>query len=168
MSLSTSPLVCHTSLVHVPGVSLSLSPLQTSSHYLRVSPHLAFSLRDAYVICLHKTHTHFLSLYRVLSPPSLSLSLSLSVCTPTLSPSHTHTIDLSLVRCSLRSIAYRFFEKSNLTKFDQVCEEKYLELERQTYIIRFITWCSFMLNLFGNVEINKFLDKLGQSFQSLT
>ena len=54
-------------------------------------------------------------------------------------------------------------EKSNLTNFDQVCGEKYLHLECQTYIIRIIIRRSFIIHIFGIVDINSFLHKLGQS-----
>ena len=103
-------LVCQTSLGHVLGVSLS--PLQTTTQYLRVYPHLAFSLGDACVIFFHKTHTHFLSNLSCVVP--LSFTHTLSFCTLTLSPSHT--LDLSLVMYSLWSIAYIHLLKSQTSQ----------------------------------------------------
>lgn len=116
------------------GVSLRCKQSHTS--YLRVSPHLAFLSQ----ICMRDMNTHSLSLiYRLLS---LSLSHTYSFCTLTHSPSHA--LDLSRLRHSPRSIAYRFIEKSNITKFDHVRGEKQLHLERQTYTIRFTMRCSFV------------------------
>ena len=73
-------------------------------------------------------------------------------CTLTHSPSHA--LDLSRLRHSPRSIAYRFIEKSNITKFDHVRGEKELHLVRQTYTIRFTMRCSFVWCIFGIVDIN--------------
>ena len=121
------------------GVSLSVA----NNHALAIFVYLLtslFYLGDACVICLHKKRKNTLSLiYHLLS---LSLSHTYSFCTLTHSPSHT--LDLSRLRHSLRSIAYRFIEKSNITKFDHVRGEKHLHLERQTYTIRFIMRCSFV------------------------
>lgn len=89
-----------------------------------------FYLGNACVICLHMTCTHSLSILLFVVP----FSFTHSFCTLTLSPSHA--LDIFQLRYSLRSIAYRFIEKSNFTKFDQVRGEKYLHLERQTYITR--------------------------------
>ena len=97
---------------------------------------------------MKKTHTISL-IYHLLS---LSLSHTYSFCTPTHSPSHA--LDLSRLRHSLRSIAYRFIEKSNIAKFDRVRGEKHLHLERQAYIIRFIMRCSFIWCIFGIIDIN--------------
>ena len=120
------------------GVSLSVA----NNHALAIFVYLLtslFYLRDACVICLHKKQkTHTLS---NLSFLVTSLSHAYSFCTLTHSPSHA--LDLSRPRHSLRSIAYRFIEKSNITKFDHVHGEKHLHLEWQTYIIRFIMRCSF-------------------------
>ena len=81
-----------------------------------------------------------------------SFTHTLSFCTLTHSPSHA--LDLSRLRHSFRSIAYRFIEKSNITKFDHVRGKKHLHLERQTYTIRFIMRCSFIWCIFGIVDIN--------------
>ena len=104
----------------------------------------------AWYVRIRNEKTHYLSLiYRVLS---LSLSHTYSFCTLTHSPSHT--LDLSRLRHSLRSIAYRFIEKSNITKFDHVRKEKQLHLEWQTYTNRFTMRCSFVWCIFGIVHIN--------------
>ena len=72
-----------------------------------------------------------------------------------------HTYSFSFTRTwsvstwhSPRSIAYRFIEKSNITKFDHVRGEKQLHLVRQTYTIRFTMRCSFVWCIFGIVDIN--------------
>ena len=67
---------------------------------------------------------------------------------------------LSRLRHSPRSIAYRFIEKSNITKFDHVRGEKQLHLEWQTYTIRFTMRCSFVWCIFGIEDINNICLKL--------
>ena len=88
--------------------------------------------------------------------PFLSLHLSHThthtFCTLTHSPSHA--LDLSRLRHSPQSIAYRFIKKSNITKFDHLHGEKELHLVRQTYTIRFTMRCSFVCCIFGIVDIN--------------
>ena len=103
----------------------------------------------AWYVCTRNEQTRSLSNYRLLS---LSLSHTYSSCTLTHSPSHA--LDLSRLRHSLRSKAYRVIEKSNITKLDHVRGEKHLHLERQTYTIRFIMRCSFVWCIFGIVDIN--------------
>ena len=98
------------------------------------------------------THTHTLSLSLVYRLLSLSLSHTYSFCTLTHSPSQA--LDLSRLRHSLRSIAYRFIEKSNITKFDHVHGQKQLHLERQTYTIGFTMRCSLVWYIFDTVDIN--------------
>ena len=125
------------------GVSLSVANNHTLAIFVYLLASL-FHLGDACVICSHKkrknTHTLSLSLiYRLLS---LSLSHTYSFCKLTYSPSHA--LNLSRLRHSPRSIAYRFIEKSNITKFDHVRGEKELHLVRQTYTIRFTMRCSFV------------------------
>lgn len=121
------------------GVSLSVANNHTLAIFVYLLASL-FHLGDACVICSHKKQKNTLSLiYRLLS---LSLSHTYSFCTLTHSPSHA--LDLSRLRHSPRSIAYRFIEKSNITKFDHVRGEKQLHLERQTYTIRFTMRCSFV------------------------
>ena len=84
----------------------------------------------------------------------LSLSLSHTYYFRTFTHSPSHALDLSRLRHSPRSIAYRFIEKSNITKFDHVRGEKQLHLVRQTYTIRFTMRCSFVWCIFGIVDIN--------------
>ena len=97
-----------------------------------------------------RNEKHTLSLiYRLLS---LSLSHTYSFCTLTQSPSHA--LDLSRLRHSPPSREYRFFEKSNITKFDHVRGEKQLHLEWQTSTIRFTMRCSFVWCIFGIENIN--------------
>ena len=121
------------------GVSLSIANNHTLAIFVYLLASL-FYLGDACVICSHKKRKTTLSLiYRLLS---LSLSHTYSFCTLTHSPSHA--LDLSRLRHSPRSIAYRFIEKSNITKFDHVRGEKELHLVRQTYAIRFTMRCSFV------------------------
>ena len=131
------------------GVSLHCKQSRTS--YLRVSARLPFPsrrcMRDMFAYETKK-HTHSL-IYRLLS---LSLSHTYSFCTLTHSPSHA--LDLSRLRHSPPSIAHRFIEKSNITKFDHVHGEKELHLVRQTYTIRFTMRCSFVWCIFGIVDIN--------------
>ena len=92
----------------------------------------------AWYVCI-RNEKHTLSLiYHLLS---LYLSHTYSFCT--LTHSHSHAL-LSRLRHSLRSIAYRFIEKSNITKLDHVRGE-HLHLERQTYTIRFIMRCKIFL-----------------------
>ena len=83
---------------------------------------------------------------------TFSFTHTYSFCTHTHSPSHA--LDLSRLRHSPRSIACRFIEKSNITKFDHVRGEKELHLVRQTYTIRFTMRCSFVWCIFGIVDIN--------------
>ena len=147
-SLSTSlPCLSDPSWPRARGLALSVP----NNHTL--SPHLASVVEDAYVICLHKTHTLFLYFYRV-----LSMSLS-----------HTHThffhslflfLSLSLVRDSLTSISIWMFWKvkpqKSLTRY----------MWRKTFtsgtIIRFITTCTYFILsfIFGIVDISNFFINL--------
>ena len=121
------------------GVSLSVANNHTLAIFVYLLASL-FYLGDACVICSPKKRKNTLSLiYRLLS---LSLSHTYSFCTLTHSPSHA--LDLSRLRHSPPSIAYRFIEKSNITKFDHVRGEKELHLVWQTYTIRFTMRCSFV------------------------
>ena len=104
----------------------------------------------AWYVCIRNELSLRLSLiYHLLS---LSLSHTYYFCTLTHSP--PHALDLSRLRHSLRSIEYRFIEKSNITKFDHVRGEKQLHLERQTNTIRFTMRCSFVWCISGIVDIN--------------
>jgi hypothetical protein len=60
--------------------------------------------------------------------------------------------------------AYKFFQKPNYMKFDQVCR-KNLNI---CNTIRFIMMYIFIWNRFGVVDINNFFNKLGQTLHRLT
>jgi len=114
------------------------------------SPRFSISEMHAWYVRIRNEKTHSLSLiYGLLS---LSLSHTYSFCTLTHSPSHA--LDLSRLRHYPPSIAYRFIENSNITKFDHVHGEKQLHLVCQTYTIRFTMRCSFVWCIFGIVYIN--------------
>ena len=88
---------------------------------------------------------HTLSLiYRLLS---LSLSHTYSFFTLTHSPSHA--LDLSRLRHSLWSIAYRFIEKSNITKFDHVRGEKQLHHTKLHLMVNLMVYGDFSINLYA-------------------
>ena len=107
----------------------------------------------AWYVCIRNKHTLSLSLSlsNLLFVVPFSFTHILFLHTHSFS---SHALDLSWLRHSLRSIAYRFIEKSNITKFDHVRGEKELHLVRQTYTIRFTMRCSFVWCIFGFVDIN--------------
>ena len=108
------------------GVSLFVANNHTLAIFVYLLTSL-FYLGDASMIWLHKKQKNILSLSLIYHLFSLSLSHTYSFCTLTHSPSHA--LDLSRLRHSPRSIAYRFIEKSNITKFDHVHGEKQLHLD---------------------------------------